>query len=388
MIKHKNPAIFRKNHILKAFFCLILSGSLFYASTAYAFDMHGLDVMVRGGVLESYDDNITYLNENRKKDFVTGISAGVGVAYKGKTGTLGLDVGVNQQIFAMHPNYNNISETASVYISQELSRYDRINASDHFSHTYEPDSFEDAFERTGGRYSYFQNDFNINYEKDLMKQLGFAVRYANSLSIISRSGISDSYLNAGGAEVRYFQSSDLNFRASYNFSNRVFTAGGNASKHDIAAGMKYNFTDKFYFDGRAGMDIMNSYNDQYYLRPQINVSLFNDLGETSRAGITFDQEFVMNAYREDLFNQWQISGIFTSQIFKRLAGRFTGFYGRGKYVTDAVEDNFWGTHAGFTYDLSERLKGSINYTYAARMSGDDVLRYTKNVVSAGVSVEF
>jgi hypothetical protein len=57
-------------------------------------------------------------------------------------------------------------------------------------------------------------------------------------------------------------------------------------------------------------------------------------------------------------------------------------------VTDAVEDNFWGAHAGLTYDLTERIKGKVNYTHATRMSGADVLQYTKNVITAGISVEF
>jgi len=79
-----NPAIFSKKHVPKVLFCFILAVSLFLARTSYAFDYQGLDVSIRGSALEAYDDNITFLDEDRKKDFITDLSAGVGVEYKEK----------------------------------------------------------------------------------------------------------------------------------------------------------------------------------------------------------------------------------------------------------------------------------------------------------------
>ncbi len=374
-----------KNLIL---FFILLTGILFGPRNAYSFDYHNLNVKINSRVREMYDDNITYVKENRKKDFITNLSVELGIEYEGKTSGFSIDAGVTQQIFAGHPNYNNTAETASLNFKQELSKYDRISVSDDLSHTYEARSFEEAFVRTGGRYSYFNNNFRINYEKDLLKQLGVSAWYANSINIISRKGSNDSYLNAAGAEARYFLSSTAIPRLSYDFTRRAFTNGGNASKHTVAAGARYYITRKLYFDGKAGIDIMNSYDDKDYARPVIVASLMNDIDRTSRAGITFMKKYEMNPYVEDLFDQWQILCVFGRQPFKRLGYAISGFFGRGEYVAYDIKDKFWGVNSGLTYDFTKNIKGRVDYSYSNRASDEGVMKYSKNRVLVGLAVEF
>jgi len=200
--------------------------------------------------------------------------------------------------------------------------------------------------------------------------------------------MNNSFLNAAGVEAYYLPSSAATLKLAYDFTHRGFTDGESATKHGLSGALKYYLTEKLYFDAKAGLDIMNSYDNQIYLRPAVIASLMNDIDATSRAGVTFMKRYDMNAFMEDLFDEWQISGVFARQIFRRLGCAVSGFLGSGTYVEDDIKDNFWGVNGGLTYDLTKNIKARVDYSYLNRASGDDVLKYSKNRILAGLVAEF
>lgn len=370
------------------FFTALLLNFLAPPGVAAPFNFRGLDIKVKTAVNEAYDDNITSAGENKKGDFVTSLALGLDVKDEGKTRSLKLSGNIRQQVFAQKHSYNNISQGLSLSFRNEFSKYDRITLKNAFSHTYEPRSFKEAFGRTSGRYSYYRNRFNLDYTRDISRQLSLSVSYANELNEISGKDLNDSYLNRLGFEADYFFSSATVFLFSYEFAGRNFNSGEDASTHTIAAGIKHYLSRQFYFDGKTGVDFVDSYSGRNYTKPIISISLADEIDENTRAAISFTKEYSANSYRENLFSYRQISAFFTRRLLERLGCSFSGFYGRGEYTSSNITDKLRGVSVGFSYDLRKNLKGKLTYTYSKTDSTPASREYTKNVVSAGLSAEF
>ena len=140
------------------------------------------------------------------------------------------------QIYANHSDFNDMSEDLTVDFGKEFSKLDRFSLKDKFSHTFEPRSLEDAFGRTSGRYSYYKNQFNLEYSRDIAQQFSFATRYTNQIDEVSREDLKDSGLNKIGFEADYWTSSDCTLFSSYDFSRRKFDPGQDSSTHRSAQG--------------------------------------------------------------------------------------------------------------------------------------------------------
>jgi len=347
-----------------------------------------LDIKVEGSVSEIYDDNTTFTEENEKSDSITNLTLSLAVKYEGKTQTLKFIGHINQQIFAENHGFNNTSQDFDLIFSSELSKYDRISLENVFTHTYEPRSFEEAFGRTGGRYSYYRNRFNFNYTKDISKQFSLITRYANEINEISREDLKDSYLNKVGFEVDYFTSFATLLLFSYGFANRKFEYSKDASIQTMAIGIRPYISKRVYFDGKIGVDFINSYNDKGYSKPLILASLTDEISRNTRAGLSFAKQYNTDAYTEDIFNYWQTSAFFKRELLKRLRYSLSGFYGEGEYVSLDIIDKLWGANIALTYDFREKLRGNLGYTYSDLDSTDVSREYIKNTVFLSLTVEF
>ena len=367
---------------------IFLIAFLLVSGRACAFDLEGLDFKVSASVSESYDDNITQTHEDEKKDFITNLSFGLGAKSERKTGSFDLTAKIIQQIFAKYSGYNRLSENLILNFQQEFSKYDRMSLRDVFSHTYESITFEQAFGRTPGRYSHYRNRFNFGYTKDIAKQISLTAKYANEINKFFREDVRDSFQNRFGLQMDYFPNSANILTSSYNFSSRDFDPGEDVSTHSIAAGLRHYLTRQLYFDGKGGIDFINSYTNKDYTKSFVQLSLTSDVDENSRASISFAKRYDTTAYSEDLFDYWQISGMFTRQLFKRLGFFLSAFYGQGEYIIVDVTDKLCGADIGFTYDLTRNLKGRLNYNYSNVDSTLDTRDYTRNRAFLGLTAEF
>ncbi len=376
------------NNISEGPLLIFLIAFLLISGRACAFDFEVLDFKVSASVLESYDDNITQTNENEQKDFITNLSFGLGVQSERKLGSFDLTAKIVQQIFAKYSDYNRLSENLILNFQQEFSKYDRMSLRDVFSHTYETITFEQAFGRTPGRYSQYRNRFNIDYTRDIAKQISLSAKYDNEINVFSREDVSDSLRNRFGVQLDYFPTSADILMFSYDFSRRDFDPGGYVATNSIAAGLRHYLTSQLYFDGKVGMDVIDSYTNKNYTKAFIQTSLTSDVDENSRASISFAKRYDTTAYSEDLFDYWQISGMFTRQLFKRLGFFLFAFYGQGEYIIVDVTDNLCGADIGFTYDLTRNLKGRLNYNYSNVDSTLDTRDYSRNRAFLGLAAEF
>ena len=354
------------------------------AGTAHAYRFGNIDLKIRASAAERYDSNITYADTNVKKDFITTAAAGIDATYEGHSNSVNFTGNVDQDIFAMNPKFTNTSEDFAVTYLQELSKVDRFSIKDSFDHTYEPRSFEDTLGRVAGRYSYVRNKLNIDYTRDLSKQLSVILKYFGEIDIFSTSDVSDSYLNQGGAEMVYALTSGTIFYATYDFYIRKFDPGADATTNKAGGGIRQYITKQLYVDASGGIDYVNSYDNTKYTQPFVYVSIVDDINEKTTIKGNFKKEYYATQYEQNIFDYWEISGSVTSQLLDRLDGYLNAFYGRGEYVVVDVTDDLFGLNVGANYELTKKLRLNASYSFSKTDSNVNTRDYTKNVATIAI----
>lgn len=355
---------------------------------AYTSRWQGLEVIPRASFSEGYDDNVTYVEHNSIRDFVTSFLAGAGIKREGKTYSLGIDVSVACQLFAGNASFNNAAEYMAVRAKKELSKYDQFTLNDSFSHSEEPRSFEDAFGRTGGRYFTYQNYFTMGYRRDLSRQLAWELRYGNDSKNFSRKDLDDSSVNTAGTGLDYAFDSKTVLSPKYDYTRQDFSSGHSATEHEISVNLRRFLTEQLYFDLQTGVDFMDSYNGRNYTRLLYRAGLTNDIDETTRCGISVEKKFSTTSYAQDLLDSWRVSIELAKQLTARFQTRLNAFYGNGAYVATDIKDKLIGVNAWGSYDLTEKIRLNLNYVYSKDDSTQLMNSYTKNAGYAGVTAEF
>ncbi|NUO09231.1 MAG: hypothetical protein HUU08_11215 [Candidatus Brocadia sp.] len=363
-----------------------------------SFNYKGFDIKVMEvSVGEEFDDNVTYNEKNQVEDFITTLGSGLGVKYEGKTRSLEFLGKAKGRIYAENPDFNNITEELLLNFVNEFSRNDRIRLRDDFIHSDEPlfyreDFFSEQFGRTQGRFEYFRNNFHIDYAKDISKQLTVITKYDNSVNIFSgiedSDNLENSVLNNPGFEIDYLFSSTTTSLFSYDFINRRFEGGEDASINKITAGIRQYITKKLYFDGRAGFDFIDSYDDKSTTKPVIFTSIAYQKDTDTVASISFDRQDTTSPYVDDVFENWRTTLSLKRQLMERFQGSLSIFYGEGEYMSSNFKTRLTGANATFRYDINQSLRGTFTYTYSHDNTSSEDLGYTKNTVFFGLAASF
>ncbi|MCA9405975.1 MAG: outer membrane beta-barrel protein, partial [Candidatus Omnitrophica bacterium] len=364
--------------------CFVLAG-LLIATNSYAGDVR---VKVRGAVGQRYDDNINYAESDTQNDFITVTTAGINLDFQDKRMQAYLNASITEELFWDHDEHNNTSERLSVYLARELSKHEYITISDTFSHTYEPVSFEEEFGRVGGRYSYYRNSFDAGYSRELTEFSSLQFGYGNDLDITSQSDRLDSYVNRFSVDGIYELSSQTQLLGSYNYLNRDLDPGSAATINTISATVRHNLTEQLSIEGRAGADIIDSYNGDMIARPLWSLKLTDQVTKRTSTNLTYTQRYSTNPYTSDVFNSWRISTGVDSQLTRRLKGSANAFYGYGEYDSLGIRDELVGVNTALSYEISKNFRGNISYSHSQTISNIDIREYRKNVIFVGVSADF
>ena len=379
-----------KKHLLftvMMLFCLVsgLAGPL---GKAWAFRLGNVEVTPSGGVSETYDDNVAYTKINKVKDYITRPWVGFNASYDNKTTTFTASGNYYHEFYANKHGFDNNGGNFTGSVNSELSKFDRISVSDSFSITEEPRSFEDVFGFTGGQYSSTRNRVDLGYARDISEHFGASLRYSNEINTYSRTSIPKSYYNTAGVEGAYIVSSDLSFIGAYDFTARDFSPGSNARVNTLSGGLRKYITKQLYFDGMGGVDFIDSFSGRKYTKPMALVSLSDDISDRTSATLSFRDRFDTVSYSQDLFDQWQVSAGLTHELFQKLKGTLSAFYGHGEYVSTFVKTNLIGSSAGLSYDINDHWKATADYSYSHETANFPLGGYLKNRVTLGLTAEF
>lgn len=373
----------------------IYSGAIFFlifmSSSAHAFPYKGLDIKIQGTIAEIYNDNVTFAKkEDKKEDFITTLTLDLGVKYEGRRRALEFTGRINRQFHTIHSDIKSSSENLTLNFKNEFSKYDRIRLTDTFSHTHVPASIEEEFGRIRGRRESYSNNFNLNFTRDISEHFTVIAKYANGLNKISREeGDSrDSYLNRLGIVTEYMHSTATTFLLSYTFSTTKYEDAGDTSAHSIATGMRQYITRRLYFDGKVGIDFITSVNNKDTVKNVIEVSLTDEIDETTVSKLTFVRRDRTVSDTDDIFSNWRITGSLKKQLSERLSGSLLGFYGHGEFVSSGITDRLFGANTAVSYEFKEGFRGRLTYIYSALDSTDETREYARNTLSMGLSKAF
>ena len=360
-----------------------------------SYNYKGFDIKITGvSIGETFDDNITFVKENKLEDFVTDLRLGLGVKYEGKTRTFELTGDISNQAFAKNDTFNNITQHINLNFKNELSKRDRISLNNVFTHFEAPSStdegyFSQQFGRSTGRFEFFQNKFNVDYTNDIAKPLSLVVKYANEINVFSGVSNPNSILNKPGLGLRYlFSPTATIFSFSYDFTSVQFETEEDATINTIGPGIRQYITKKLYFDGRTGVDFINSFDDENLTKPFVQASLTYIIEEKTSASLSFDKKYETNPYFADIFNNWRTSASLTRQMLERLSCSLSIFYGEGEFISSTFEQKLLGVNSSLKYDISRNLKGNLTYTYSQFDSNVETVGYSKNTLFLGLVAEF
>ena len=371
----------RSVFIVMVVFCL-------FSAEARAARIGGVEIRLRGGVSEVYDDNITYAKTGKIHDFITRPTIGAAATYEGKNTSFSASGSYYHEFYADKSNFNNNGGDFTATINSELSKFDKVTLSDTFTRTYNPHSFEDQFGRTSGRYNSTRNRVNFGYARDISRHFGLSLRYSNEYNTYSRSDIAKSFLNTAGVEGAYILSSDMSFIAAYDFTRRDFDPGLHATTNTLSGGLRKYFTKQLYFDGMGGIDLIKSYSGRNYTKPMVVVSLTDDINDRTRATLSFSKRYDTISYSQDLFDQWRVSAGLSHELSQKLRGNLSAFYGRGEYVGTGAISKLMGSSIVLTHDINDNWKANVNYSFSRQISTSADGGYRKNTVTVGLTAEF
>ena len=201
-----------------------------------------------------YDDNITFSEENKEEDYITTLGLRVSTLYEGKRRMIGFSGSANQRFNARFSDIKNSSESASFNFRNDFTEYDRITMSYLFSHSYTPESFEEALDRVVARQESSDHRVNVNYIRILSESFNVNVRYAYRIRTYSDELRPDQYNHRIGFNLNYKPGIEHTYFLSYNYSQNKF--------HDvintIRAGTQRYLTKRIYIDGQLGVDFTSS----------------------------------------------------------------------------------------------------------------------------------
>jgi len=363
---------------------------IFVPEIVCAFPYKGLDIKIQGTILEMYDDNIRFAHEDKEADFITSLVLGLGVTYEGRRRNLSFTSNINRSLHYKFSDIKSSSENLTLNFKNEFSERDRLSLKNTFSHTHTAVSFEEEFLSIRGRRERFNNNFNLNYIRNISEHFTAIARYGNVLNKITEveGDQRDSYTNRAGLELDYLHSVATTFLLSYAFTTTRYKDSGDNSTHTFATGIKKYLTRRLYLDGRVGIDFITSANNKDTVKNAIEVSLTDEIDENTVAKLTFIRRDRTDSDTDDIFSNWRITGNLKKQLSERLNGSLSGFYGQGEFSSTGITDKLLGASGTISYEFTEHLAGNFSYVYSILDSSDETRGYSRNTASIGLTTVF
>ncbi len=370
-----------RNNVSLYIKCCTFLFTVFLSSSVYAFSFKDLDLKIQASISEMYDDNLTYVKEDKKEDFITTLGLGADFTYEGKRRSLNLSGNINQQLQTRFKDIKSSSQNLSLNFTNEFTAYDKITFTDTFSHTQSPASFEEEFGRVRHRRDTYDNSLTLNYLKEISEHLAMNASYTYSQTLFPEEDFDNTSQYGLGFNVRYSHSILTDYILSYSFSrnnlgNSVYNTGIGITKH-IYISKKSYLTGNLGFSGSSNNDT----------RLNLNAAFTNEIDEKSVANLRFNMGDQLTSEGGDVFRSWQIDGGFSRWLSSKLNGATSVFYGKGTYSSTGVTNTLMGISAMASYDFLEDLNGSINYSYSTS-AVDKIKEYTKNIVQFQLNKTF
>jgi len=341
-----------------------------------------------GEVIETYDDNILYDPDNEIDDLITTVLVGLGIEHVTKTQSFRLSGSIEQNLFADFDTFNNTAEYIDLEFEKEYSDLNKISVKNNFEHAEAPDSFEESIGRQLGRYEFFNNEFEVEYTRELDMKRSYSLGYANEVYDASRDDIPDSVDHRVLTAYNYQRDPANTYSANYEFEYTAYDNDENSNTHKLFGSWQHLFDKRKGVRMDLGTSVIDSFDDDVTAKPYAMFRYNNEIAEDTMFIFTVKKEYEPSNFRSDIFDLLLVS----AQVIKQLSDRWTlkarGFFGLGEYLASNIEDELAGADAGVEFEVRENFKLFMNYRFETNNSNLASRDYEKNRVSLGVQVSF
>ncbi len=342
-----------------------------------------------GGALnQAYDDNITYVKNDKSSDAITRVSLGGGFSGKGKNESIDFKGIITQNIYAQHSSFNNLSEELSLNLNKDFGPYQNFKILENFRHAEEPRSFEDSFGRDSGRYSIYTNNLGFEYARLITQQWEVIWKYYQVDTYFTRQDLNDSTQYSPGVTNEYTIDSKNKFLMDYTYLRQEFDGGANADLHNISLGLRHFLTNQFYLDVKPGVNFISAYNNERFVKPRYELGLTQEVDEITKINLKYIREYASTAFTQDIFNSWKVVLSYLKDLTDKLALNTALFYGRGQYKLTGINDKLSGANLGVQYQLTKKVNLYTNYVFEQTDSNFTSRDYVRNMIQVGIKFIF
>ncbi|MBI5056339.1 MAG: hypothetical protein HZB61_06980 [Nitrospirae bacterium] len=373
----------KRCHLLIVAKGYLIAFLLFFVSTGvHAFQYNGLDLKISSTITETYDDNLTFSDVDKKEDFITALTLRMDALYESKRRMLNLGGTVNHRQQSRFKDIKNSSEDLTFSFKNEFSEYDNIFLSYNFSHSFSPDSFEKEFGMVRPRHESFSNNYGFVYTKNLSEHFTVTAKYNYSQNRTIEANESNWWQNTYGLDLNYLYSAYTVISFSYAYSN-----GSAGIINRATMGLKQNITPRLYFDGSVGLDSTSTENNRSSTQ-YINVSLTDEINENTNATLSFLENEESLPDSNDIFSNWQTTASIQLLLSEKLNSSFSGFYGKGTLVNLDINNTLLGVNFSLSYEILENFNATLAYNYSHFTTTNNIGGYNKNSISLGMTKAF
>ena len=365
----------------------MLTAAILLISTIAAYTW---DFVLQGTLSETFDDNVNASADDQEYDFLTNLTAGIGVEHEGKTYTFSLLAHVYQDIYARDTSLTNNSQDITVTINKQFTELTGFSINNVFHHYPEPRTYNYAFGLTGGRNTYFNNTTTCSFQTQPLRVFHLEASYIYGFTKYQNDELIDSRNHTASGTLGYHWSSAHFTYASYSYTYTLYDTNEKIPLHSAFLGHTMYFTRQLYANVHAGADYSVTDAGATY-GPNILLSLIDDIDENNQLNLTFAYGQSLNPYDDEVFENWNISLNFTRQVLERLHFALSAFYGQGEYRESGTRNSLLGLTTNLSYEIKENIFGSVSYNLSrngTRLENAEETAYFRNriTISLGATI--
>ncbi|MBC8413797.1 hypothetical protein H8E50_09020 [bacterium] len=349
--------------------------------SANAFLYKGIELKVQTELTETYDDNLNFSKDDKKQDVTSKLSATLSAKMEGKRRTMEVRGSVAEGINAKYSDIKTSSHNINARFSNHFSETDGVTLTYNAGVSHSPASFDEEFGRVTTRRETSVQRFNASYLKEIGEHLRLTGIYAYSSNRFTERALQGSSSTTIGINGSYNYSSAV----TLTFNSQYLKSSTGASTTTNRVGFRRFITKSLYFDGSAGVAVNSLPSGGSDGRSiSYDVSMVNEVDERTVVLMKFSTSERFADESGNLFKNWRITGELRRQMWEKLNGNLTGFYGEGEFKSIAVTDILLGIDTSISYEFNENWSGSISYSFSDLNSTFDFRNYTRSTASLKV----
>lgn len=357
---------------------------IMHSSNAHAFRYRDYEITIRGDLTETYDSNVNFEKDNETDGFRTDAAISLGLNRAWRRATLSLNGSVTHGLYSEDRDIGTGSEYLSLSFGYEPSAYTTLQLSDTFRHSQEPGDFREEFGRIAGRFDSYVNSFSLGLTREIGKDFSATASYGNT--IIRKDEGTDSDVQTAGIRLNYNYSIDKIFHFGYSYAfSKEGEEDSESSSHSIVFGAEKYFSQRLTLKGEFSLG-RNDSDDA--TTSSVHVSLNQELNKLTAVNLSFALYNSDITSGDSTSNNWQIDGNIRREISDKINGYANVFYGEGTFKDVGGKDKLFGIGGKIDYEVTQRLRGYLNYSFSRLRSTDETRGYSRHLVGLGASYAY